>query len=482
MSSLVLGIGIVAVVLTLAALLSRAVQAAPLSFPIIFLGIGLLLGAYGVVDVDVHSPLLEVVAIVSLALVLFLDAVNVQVDELRAEWYVPVLTLGPGTLLIIGGVAAAAYWLLGVTVLQAVLLGAILASTDPIVLRDVLRDERIPRSVRRALGIESGMNDLVTLPIVLVLIALLTADGRTPGDWAMYLTRLFVLGPLVGLAVGGIGSWLMGRIDAWVGIGREYQALYGLGLVLACYTAGEATGSSGFLAAFFGGLSITLFNMTLCDCFMDYGETTAEMMMLLAFVLFGVVLAGLLPHAPLVMGSALAALALLVVRPLAMGLVLLPAKMSAAARLFIGWFGPRGLSSLLLALLVVHAHVPHAEALLSVVGVVVVASVILHGVTGTPLASLYGRRVERVTLDEEREPTFVGLFGDAPRDVPRMTPTELAIRFEEREPLVILDVRSRAQYDDDATQIPHSVRVVPDRIEEWAAGADRRYTIVAYCT
>ncbi len=482
MSELVLGMGIVAIVLTVAALTSRAVQAAPISFPIIFLGIGFLLGGYGVIDIDIHSPLLDAVALVSLALVLFLDALNVEADELRSEWRIPLLTLGPGTLLTIGGIAAAAYWLLGVGVLQAVLLGAILASTDPIVLRDVLRDGRIPRSVRRALSVESGMNDLVTLPIVLVLTAVLTANGRTAGEWTIYLARLFVLGPLVGLAVGGLGAWLMGSIDARVGIGREYQALYGLGLVLACFAAGEALGSSGFLAAFFGGLSITLFNVTLCDCFMDYGEATAEMMMLLAFVLFGAVLAGLLPDAPLVMGLAFAGLTLLVARPLAMGLVLLPATMSAPARLFIGWFGPRGLSSLLLALLVIHADPPQAERLFAIVGVVVVISVLLHGVSGTPLAGWYGRRVERATLAEERESTFGGLFDDAPDEVLRISPQELAARLNGPEPPIVLDVRSRAHYDEDATQIPHSVRVMPDRIEEWAATADRRYTIVAYCT
>src|SRR5688572_10517045 len=151
MSPFITGMGIVAVVLTLAALTSRLVERAPISFPMIFLGIGVLLGSYGVIEINVHSPLLEAVALISLALVLFLDAVNIQIDELKSEWYVPVATLGPGTLLIIGGVAIAAHFLIGVTPLQALLLGAVLASTDPVVLRDIVRDQNVPRSVRRAL-------------------------------------------------------------------------------------------------------------------------------------------------------------------------------------------------------------------------------------------------------------------------------------------------------------------------------------------
>jgi sodium/hydrogen antiporter len=148
MTELVLGIGLIALILTLSALASGIIDRAPISFPIIFLGLGFLLGPQGLgyIEVDSHSPILEVVATVSLCLVLFLDAVKIQIDELRREWYVPVLTLGPGTLLVIGGIALVAYFLVQTNPLESLLLGAILASTDPVVLRDVLRDERIPRS------------------------------------------------------------------------------------------------------------------------------------------------------------------------------------------------------------------------------------------------------------------------------------------------------------------------------------------------
>ena len=400
MSDLVLGMALIAVVLMVSALASGLIERAPLSFPMIFLGLGLLLGAggLGAIDIAPHNPVLETVAIVSLSLVLFLDAVNLQVDELRSDWRVPMLALGPGTLLIIALVAAAAYLLIGTTPLQSLLLGAILASTDPVVLRDVVRDERIPRSVRRALSVEAGMNDIVVLPIVLILIALLRAEVGGALDWLRFLGQLLVLSPLAGLLVGGAGAWLMGRADARWGIRREYQALYGIGLVLASYAAGQAVHGDGFLAAFFGGLAVTIFNVSLCDCFLEYGEVTAEMAMLLAFVLFGAVLSTLLGTVALIPALALAFLALALARPLALGLVLQRATMSNAARAFIGWFGPRGLNSLLLALLAVQAGVPGAEGLLAVAGVVVLVSVVLHGASATPLSAWYGRRVARQTM------------------------------------------------------------------------------------
>ncbi len=495
MTELLPAMGVIAIVLTVAALVSGLVDRAPISFPMIFLGLGFLLGPAGLrwIDVGLHSPLLEVVAVISLALVLFMDAINVDIDELKSDWFVPLLTLGPGTLLTIAGVAFTAYWLLGAAPVVAVLLGAILASTDPVVLRDVVRDPRIPRSVRRALSVEAGMNDLIVLPIVLVLIAVLTRPASSALDWTLFLGRVLVLSPLLGLLVGAAGGWLMGKADARFGIRTEYQALYGIGLVLAAFATGQTLGGDGFLAAFFAGLAITLFNMSLCDCFIEYGEVTAEMLMFLAFVLFGAVLSTLLPTVALLPALALAVLAIFVVRPLSMGLVLLRARMSNTARLFIGWFGPRGLNSLLLALLAVQAHVAGAEWLMAVTGVVVVFSVIVHGSTATPLAAWYGRRVAKAEAvpAEERESTFAGLFDDDGRPPSRITPAELislqtAAAAEGKLGPVVLDVRARSSYEADAGQIPDSIRVPPDQVTDWAAEwtelHDRDRLVVAYCT
>jgi NhaP-type Na+/H+ or K+/H+ antiporter len=180
----------------------------------------------------------------------------------------------------------------------------------------------------------------------------------------------------------------------------------------------------------------------------------------------------------------LALIAIGVVRPAAMWLVLHHARMSNIARAFIGWFGPRGLNSLLLALLVVQAGAPGAEMLFTLIGVIVLVSVILHGMTATPFASWYGQRVAQtsVVLAEERESTAVGLFQDDPHDAPRISVDELAERLAGPQPPVVLDVRARAQYEQDTGQIPGSVRVPPDQVEEWVTNADRARAVVAYCT
>lgn len=484
MPDMLTAFALIAGVLLIAALASGMVERGPVSFPIVFLGLGVLLGerGFGLLTLDVHDRGLEVIGTLSLALVLFLDAVRLRFDEGRKAWLVPALILGPGTLLVIGIIALAAWWLLGLGLVAALILGAVLASTDPIVLRDVVRDERVPVALRRVMTLEAGMNDIVVLPILLILAAIARAEGKSPGEWANFLARILVIGPAIGFAIGGIGSWVMGRLDAKMGIRTEYQALYGIGLVLASYVGGTAVGGDGFLAAFAAGIAVVILDNTLCECFLDYGETTAEMAMLLAFILFGALLSTLVGTVPLGATLLLAAIVILVARPLAINLVLLPAKISGRARLFVGWFGPRGLASLLFGLLLIHEQVPDAEYLLAITGLVVFVSVLAHGSTATPLSAWYGRKVEEETLAEERESTPGGLFGQQIEGIPRITPAELAARLAEPDPPTVLDVRTRSQFHLDERQIPGSIRVLPDHVTEWADDHPEHHPVVTYCT
>jgi NhaP-type Na+/H+ or K+/H+ antiporter len=419
---------IIAVVLTVTALVSRLVERSLLSFPILFLGLGFVLGerGFGFIEMGPHDPVLEVVATLTLALVLFLDAVKLRIGEVGKRWLVPILVLGPGTALIIALGAIPLVFLLGFGWLMAFIGGAILASTDPVVLREIVRDERIPRSVRQILRIEAGTNDIIVLPVILMLIAIAQAKINDASGWTLFLTRLLVLGPVIGFAVGGFGSWLMNRIDARMNIRLEYQSLYGIGLVLAAYTAATAVGGDGFLAAFAAGLAVVLLNQSLCNCFLEYGEVTSEMAMLVAFVLFGVVLSGIIDKVQIGPALILAALVIFVIRPSVLGLVLSRVKMSWEAHGFISWFGPRGLNSLLLALLVVQADVPGSELLLATVGLVVLASATIHGASATPISAWYGRKAARETLAEERESTAAGLLRHDEGEVDRITAEELS--------------------------------------------------------
>jgi NhaP-type Na+/H+ or K+/H+ antiporter len=204
--------------------------------------------------------------------------------------------------------------------------------------------------------------------------------------------------------------------------------------------------------------------------------------MLLAFVLFGVVLSGLLETVDIVPTLGLAALVVFAIRPAVLGVVLAKARMSWQAHAFVSWFGPRGLNSLLLALLVVQAGIPGSELLLAVVGVVVMASVAIHGGTATPVGMWYGRIAAKETLEEERASTVAGLFGGHEGEVPMLTPQELSGLLSKPDPPVVVDVRTRASYNHDWTRIPGSVRVLPDAAIDWAGGWPPGQEVVAYCS
>ena len=479
------GFALMAVVLTVSALVAGIVERAPVSFPMLFLGLGFLAGPRGleVVDVGLHDPVLEIVATLTLALVLFLDAVNLEFARERHEWLIPALSLGPGTLFTVLIVAGSAIVLLDVPAVVAFLLGAILSSTDPVVLRDVVRDMRLPNSVRQALKVEAGTNDVIVLPLILVLIAIGNHEVGGAGEWIGFAVKLIVLGPVVGFAVGALGAELMERADARFGIRREYQALYGVGLVLGAFASGVAVGGDGFLAAFAAGFAVTLLGRELCDCFLEFGEAAAEMLMLVAFVMFGAVLSESFGILDLQLALVFAALTIFVARPLAVGAVLSlrAARISRGAQMFIAWFGPRGLNSLLFALLVVLAGVPRNELLFAAAGLVVVVSVIAHGASATPLVNRYAHRLERETLAEEREATATGLFSASPGEAERITVEDLQSLMQTHDPPVVLDVRSRSQYERDEGQIPGSIRVLPDEVGSWPIDQPERL-VVPYCT
>ena len=492
MVDLITGFALAAVVLTVAGLASGFVERAPLSFPIIFLGLGFLLGEHGLHILELHAEneLLESVATLTLALVLCLEAVRIGNESLQGAGVIPVLSLGPGTLIIISIVATAAYFLLGTSLVQSLLLGTILASTDPVVLRDVVRDNRIPRSVRQALNIEAGTNDIVVLPILLILIAVATSEATSVAGWALFFVKILLLGPAVGFAIGAGAAWLMNKVDQRHSISEVYQSLYGIGIVLLAFATAQSLGGDGFLAAFAAGFAIAVLNFDLCECFLNYGETTSEMAMLLSFILFGVVISDLFSEVPLVPALVLSLVVIFVARPLAITVVLRKAAVSNVARAFIGWFGPRGLNSLLLALLVVQAGVEGSVFLLAVTGVVVTVSVVVHGASATPVSTLYGRVVEGETQQEERESGAGGIFEGAAHETPRVGPDELAKMMKADLPLVILDVRTRSQYAMDHRLIPDAIRLRPDEVEEWAREWETEHPqsqvegqrIVAYCT
>src|SRR4030095_14786798 len=285
----ILTLALVGVVIIVAALLSGLIDRSDVPQVGVFLALGAILGParLQLLDVSLESPMLRVVATLSLVLVLFTDAVSLSIAEVRQHRFLAFLVVGPGTLLSATLVALAAWWPLDLSLLAPAMIGAALPSTDRVMLRGLFKRPGLPQAVRLALRLESGLDDIVLLPVILMTMGYLSHGGNLGLEASRLALELFLLGPGAGVAVGLLSLGALELVRRKTGVRRDYESLYSLGVAFAAYAAAEAVHGSGFLAAFCAGLTIAAMDVELCDCFLEYGQTTAEMALLLTFILFG---------------------------------------------------------------------------------------------------------------------------------------------------------------------------------------------------
>lgn len=484
-------LALVGIVIVISALLSGLIERSGAPQVAVLLGLGAVLGPYGLalVDTGLDSPVLRAVAILSLALVLFTDALSLSIAEIRRQLRLTLLIVGPGTLLSAVLITLAARGILGLSWPAAAILGAALASTDPVLLRGLLRRPDLPGEARLALRLESGLNDVVLLPIELVAMVFLSQREMTEvSAWSKMGLQLFLLGPGAGVAVGLLGVATLDLIRRRLGIRRDYESLYSLGLCFAAYAAAESLHGSGFLAAFAAGMTISILDVELCDCFQEYGETTAELALLFTFVLLGnsLIWSGItVADGPALLFAVVA----LLIRPLVVLVSLKPVCLDRRSLALIAWFGPRGLSSLLIVLLPVFAGMPGSARLFSLCSLVVLLSVLIHG--GSLM--LLGRRAAApVTAPAPpplpSEPKLTAISRGEPSAVEVVIPEQITLdelrALQERgEPVVILDARSRRSIEGSDITTRDSIRLDPERTVKEAERLQlpREAWLVAYC-
>ena len=486
----VAALALIGTVIIVASLLSGAVERSGTPQVAIFLLLGAMLGpaGIGVVDFPLQSESIEVLATLALVLVLFSEAISVDIGEVREHRRLAALILGPGTILPAALIAVGAWLLLDLPPAAAAILGAALASTDPVLLRTLVRSPALPPPARLALRLESGLNDVILLPVVVLAIVALGHAGTNPAGIARLVMGLFLLGPVLGMVVGYIAIVLLDRVRSSVGVRRDYESLYALGVAFSAFAAAETVGGSGFLAAFAAGLVVAAMDVELCDCFLDYGEASAEMFLLLTFVAFGA--------SVIWTGLEAADVTTLVFAVLALGVrtaVLIPVLRFAGVEprscRLIAWLGPRGLSTLLLALLPVFAGVEGAVRLFQITSLVVLLSVVVHG--GGIAIFIRRSRTDRPSTpavrQEEPEPRAFGRASSEPEATPapeKITITELRELWQRAEPVTVLDVRTERSYRDSHAIAGGAIRMPPDDAVRLARERrlDPGATLVLYCT
>ncbi len=370
------------------------------TMPMIFTGAGLLLGSsvLGILDLGVGSDVVSALAEATLVVVLFTDASRMELRTVLRQHSLALRLLVLGLPLAIAvGLGAGALLLPAVPLATLVVLAVVLAPTDAALGQSFVSDDSVPARVRQTLNVESGLNDGLAVPFLTIALDLALRQTAAPSSYAGLLLQLVGLGIAAGIATG----WLGGRLLEW-SAARDWttptaQRLATIALAAIAYAGAELVGGNGFVAAFTAGLVVGTTARSLLPRTQEFSETEGQLLTLVTFLLFGaVVLGDVLPE---IDGRtvAYAGASLLLVRPAAVALSLLGSGVRLRTVAFIGWAGPRGLASIVYAVIVADsAGVPGAREVFVVASTTILASIVLHGVSAAPLSARYGAAMSSV--------------------------------------------------------------------------------------
>ena len=409
-------IAAIGVVVVAFATVSMRIERWAVTMPMVFATLGLLAARLGDVEIAADNEAITIFSELTLAVILFSDAVRIDLPRLRRQLAVPVRLLGIGLpLTIVLGTFVNSLLFPDLAIAQVALLAAILAPTDAALGSAVVEDESVPVRERLALNVESGVNDGLVVPVVAILTAAVLDEGRRSIDWVGFVAQQIGWGVSLGLAVGAsaIVALRSANRRGWSDARFEQLATFAVP-VIALFGA-EALSGNSFIAAFVAGLTFGSFGSSkrddrssdaseasgghaLSERLDAFTEDAAQLLAIGAFFVFGnVLLPGALEEITLPVVACVVA-TLTVGRMLPVWISLVGTPLPPVSRLFVGWFGPRGLASIIFGLLLLERAESidgSVDRLFAVIALTAAASILLHGATAAPGAAAYGRWAER---------------------------------------------------------------------------------------
>jgi sodium/hydrogen antiporter len=385
---------VIALLLIAYGAVSGRVQSTVITQAMVFVALGLLVGGrvLDLVDVDSANRYVRLLAEATLTLVLFTDAVRVNLGSLRRESALPTRLLGIGLpLTIVAGTLAGLALFPQLDLWTAAALATILAPTDAALGLPVVSNKRLPSRIRQGLNVESGLNDGVCVPLLIIFLTMAQAEeGVGDIEPLRVVLEEIGFGVLGGVIAGALGAWILGVFARRGWMEGTWQQINGVATPLLAYTVAAALGGSGFIAAFVAGILFGAMARERAEHSTFLAEQSGELLNAVTFLLFGAVLLG--PAlSELDWRVALYAVgSLTVVRMLPVALAMLGTGMRRVTVGFLGWFGPRGLASIVFVLILVEeTQLPERSLMLSVVTLTVALSVFAHGLTALPGANRY---------------------------------------------------------------------------------------------
>jgi NhaP-type Na+/H+ or K+/H+ antiporter len=384
-------------------LFSRLSERSPVSAAMVFVSVGMIVGPLGLdlLSLRITSTAVRVIAELTLVLVLFVDASTIDLKSLIRAKSLPfrLLVIGLPLTMILG--AALAVPIFGDMNLWTIaLMALILSPTDAALGQPVVTSPLVPDKIKEAINVESGLNDGIALPPIMACIAALTIGETEKAGipfWIFFTAKQLLFGPLLGALVGWLGGKLVEEASNRGWMNATFQRLAAVSLAILAFALAEEFHGNGFIAAFFGGLMLGVQTHEIRERIQEFGEAEGQQLGLFVFLVFG------LAAVPRAVGHwdgnawVYAILSLTVIRMLPVAVSLMGTKLTRYSIAFIGWFGPRGIASVLYLLIVVNElGLPGYERMMSIIVLTVLLSVFLHGVTAVPLSRLYaGRTAEK---------------------------------------------------------------------------------------
>jgi sodium/hydrogen antiporter len=373
------------------AALSGVIRGTVLSASVLSVALGVLLAAIGVVHVEATDEAIVELIELALILTLFSDGMFVERELLRRHWSPVARALViamPITMLLLALAAKALFP--GLSWAEAFLLAAVLSPTDPVVTSAVVTSRLVPESVRHTLNLESGLNDGLALPFVLFFLVL-ASPGGDAGVEAAKLVGQAAVGALIGVALGMIAGRLHHHLPGG-GLTARYEGIYAVGFALFAFGFADVTWGNGLIAAFVCGIAMAASEREVPEGFVEFAENASAILQVLTFFVFGALIVATGFHHSLPPLVVFVLFALLVARPAAVLLSFLRTGIPRAEKTFMSWFGPKGVASMLFALFVLKSQVEDGGLIFDVAAIVIICSIVAHGLTDTVGARWVARR------------------------------------------------------------------------------------------
>lgn len=398
-----------AVVLLIAVLVSSLANRTILSTAVLFLVAGFLVGdgVLGIVPLVGDDDSVATLAELALFAVLFTDGMRVGVDDLRRAWRLPgrALLIGlPLTLLV---TAAFAHWVVGLGWAESLLIGAVLSPTDPVFASALVGNDMVPGRLRHLLNVESGVNDGLALPFVVVLLAVSQgSEDLHLGDLAGELLLGIAIGVLIPLVAIKLEDTKLFEAS------RHYAPLNAVAIGLLVLAVSEVTHGNLFLAAFSAGVTVATVGRRQREAFQDFGELIAELLKLAALLVFGALITPSFLGEVSWQGWVFALLAIFVARPVALAVSFIGAQLNLREQVAAMWFGPKGFASVVYGLLVLNSGISQADLLFHLIAVTVVLSILLHSSTDVIVARWFDEESETPHWHERGRRILHGMRGN----------------------------------------------------------------------